>query len=72
MRLRSHIKTLGKRALEQSGKYPVNKDDEDSFGARGFASVTTGFIVMAGLVPAIHVFSSTNAVRRGCPEQVRA
>jgi hypothetical protein len=30
-----------------------------------------GFFVMAGLVPAIHVFLDLNAVRRGCPAQGR-
>ena len=57
MRLRSHIKTLGKRALEQSGKYPVNENDEEDFSpARCFARITAGSMVVAGLVPAIHVF----------------
>jgi hypothetical protein len=38
--LRHHIENIGKRALEQSGKYRVNKNDEENFGS----------IVMAGLV----------------------
>jgi hypothetical protein len=29
-------------------------------------------IVMAGLVPAIHVFDAARPSRRGCPQQVRA
>jgi hypothetical protein len=29
LRLRSHIKSVGKQALEQSGKYPVNENDEE-------------------------------------------
>jgi hypothetical protein len=28
--LRHHIENIGKRALEQSGKYRVNKNDEES------------------------------------------
>jgi hypothetical protein len=39
--LRHHIESIGKRALEQSGKFRVNKNAEESFGS----------IVMAGLVP---------------------
>jgi hypothetical protein len=27
-----HIENIGKRALEQSGKHRVNKNDEESFG----------------------------------------
>jgi len=30
----STIETVGKQALEQSGKYRVNKNDEESFAAR--------------------------------------
>jgi hypothetical protein len=45
------IERIGKRPLEQNGKHRVNKNDEENF--------LTGSIVMAGLVPAIHVFSSS-------------
>jgi hypothetical protein len=29
LRLRSHIKNVGKQPPEQSGKYPVNENDEE-------------------------------------------
>jgi hypothetical protein len=29
LRLRSHIKNIGKQPPEQSGKYPVNENDEE-------------------------------------------
>jgi hypothetical protein len=32
--LRHRIEGVGKRALEQSGKYRVNKNDEESFSLR--------------------------------------
>jgi hypothetical protein len=32
--LRSHIKNVGKRPPEQSGKYPVNENDEEEFRRR--------------------------------------
>jgi hypothetical protein len=53
-----HIENVGKQALEQSGKYPVNEIDEEIFRrALSFSTRRYGSIVMAGLVPAIHVFS---------------
>jgi hypothetical protein len=65
LRLRSHIKNVGKQPPEQSGKYPVNENDEEEFRRREVSPPSLrGSIVMAGLVPAIHVFSPTNAVRR--------
>jgi len=30
MRLRGHIESVGKRRLDESGKYPVNENDEES------------------------------------------
>jgi hypothetical protein len=39
----NHIKNVGKQALEQSGKYPVNENDEEISGqVRSFARITTG------------------------------
>jgi hypothetical protein len=37
-----------------------------------FADKEDSLFVMAGLVPAIHVFLAAAAIRRGCPGQARA
>ena len=37
MRLRGHIESVGKRRLDESGKYPVNENDEESLQILFFA-----------------------------------
>jgi hypothetical protein len=49
----------------------VNAARECCAGALSFQIEIADF-VMAGLVPAIHVFFLADALKRGCPRQARA
>jgi hypothetical protein len=40
--LRHHIENIGKRALEQSGKYRVNKNDEENFAVPNLPGTESG------------------------------
>jgi hypothetical protein len=59
------IESLGKQALEQTGKYPVN-ESERAYYCEFFARRTSD-VVMAGLVPDIHVFFSHQRLRTWMP-----
>jgi len=69
------MRSVGKQPLQQSGKYRVNKNDEENFQIGSMSEGLrdpNGSIVMAGLVPAIRVFVLLQRLRRGCPRQARA
>jgi hypothetical protein len=47
-----HIEKVGKRVLEQSGKYRVNKNDEESFrGGSGVPVMELARAVVSALAP---------------------
>src|SRR5690349_14168070 len=50
---------------------PRTKSADDGAGFRHDSASSATLIVMAGLVPATHVFRTTTAARRGSVEQVR-
>jgi hypothetical protein len=111
MQFAHHVASVGKCELDESGKYPVNENDEKNFVrldlhphrlvlsgefqctvwcGKYFRTIcsrrvswiawsptvsqtttATGtrrdIIVLAGLVPATYVFTSTHVQKRGCP-----
>jgi hypothetical protein len=56
---RKRIGNAGKCALDETGKYPVNENDEGKSADVSIRVTSQYVLVMAGLVPAIHVFLQT-------------
>jgi len=55
------------KAVLDALPFADRRDFEDA--ERGFIGSRPDATVMAGLVPAIHVFPATTPLRRGCPAQ---
>jgi hypothetical protein len=69
--LRLHIENIGKRALERSGKYRVNKNDEESFrGCPGQAPGMTLLILSSET--RTHAWLVTALPRAACAAASRA